>query len=71
MSRDDTTTINFHARCDNKGKTLILIETKDGKRFGGYTSLQWNMEGEKRYGENIWLFNLEKSIYKYNLIKQG
>ena len=71
MSRDGTTTINFHARCDNKGKTLILIETKDGNRFGGYTSLQWNMEGEKRYGENIWLFNLEKSIYKYNLIKQG
>ena len=71
MSRDGTTTINFHAKCDNKGKTLILIETKDGKRFGGYTSLQWNMEGEKRYGENIWLFNLEKSIYKYNLIKQG
>ena len=71
MSRDGTTTINFPAKCDNKGKTLILIETKDGKRFGGYTSLQWNMEGEKRYGENIWLFNLEKSIYKYNLIKQG
>ena len=71
MSRDGTTTINFHTRCDNKGKTLILIETKDGKRFGGYTSLQWNMDGEKRYGENIWLFNLETIIFKYPLIKPG
>ena len=71
MSRDGTATINFHTRCDNKGKTLVLIETKDGNRFGGYTSLQWNMEGEKRYGENIWLFNLEKNINKYILMKQS
>ena len=71
MSRDGTTTINFHTKCDFKGKTLILIETKDGKRFGGYTSLQWNMDGEKRYGENIWLFNLEKTLWKYPLIKMG
>ena len=71
MSRDGTTTINFHTKCDFKGKTLILIETKDGKRFGGYTSLQWNMDGEKRYGENIWLFNLEKTSWKYPLIKVG
>ena len=53
MSRDGTTAINFHTRCDNKGKTLVLIETKDGNRFGGYTSLQWNMEGGKKDMERI------------------
>ena len=71
MSRDGTTAINFHTKCDSKGKTMILIETKDGNRFGGYTSLQWNMEGEKRYGDNVWLFNLEGIIYKFILIKQS
>ena len=34
MSRDGTTSINFHTKCDSSGKTLILIETKEGKRIG-------------------------------------
>lgn len=71
MSRDGTTSINFHTKCDSSGKTLILIETKEGKRIGGYTSLQWNMDGEKKYGENVWLFNLEGTIWKYPLMKQN
>ena len=71
MTRDGANKMNFHINCDNKGKTLVLIETKEGKRFGGYTSLQWNMDGEKKYGENIWLFTLEDTIYKYPLIQQN
>ena len=62
ISRDGTTTINFHTKCDFKGKTLILIETKDGKRFGGYTSLQWNMDGEK-YMEKIFGFLIWRKLY--------
>ena len=69
MSRDGSTAINFHAKCDFKGKPLTLIETTDGKRFGGYTSLQWNMEEQKRYGENIWAFNLGENMYRYPLGK--
>ena len=71
MSRDGTTAINFHARCDSKGKTLILIETKDGKRIGGYTSLQWNMDEEKKYGGNLFIFNLEGNMLSHPLIKQS
>jgi len=70
MSRDGTSTFNFHCKCDRKGKTLILVETKDGKRLGGYTSLQWNMEGEKRYGDNLWLFTFENNMSRLPLIKQ-
>ena len=71
MSRDGVSTINFHGKCDSCGKTLVLIETKEGKRIGGYTSLQWNMDGAKKYGENVWLFNLEGTIWKYPLMKQN
>jgi len=71
MSRDGTSPINFHTKCDSKGKTLILVETKDGKRIGGYTSLQWNMDGMKKYGDNLWLFTFENNMYRFPLIKPG
>ena len=71
MSKDGNKALNFHLKCDQKGKTLILLETKEGKRMGGYTSLQWNMNGESKYGENVWLFTLGKDMYKFILAKQN
>ena len=71
MSEDGNKTLNFHIKCDHKGKTLILLETKEGKRMGGYTSLQWNMDGESKYGENVWLFTLGKNMFKFILEKQN
>lgn len=68
MTRDGTTALNFHLNCDNKGKTLILIETNDDLRIGAYTSLQWNMDGIKKYGENIWLFTFQKDLYRIPLM---
>ena len=71
MSFDGNTAINFHTKCDNKGKTLILIETKDGKRIGGYTSLQWNMEGQKKYGDNLCLFTMGVNMFRFPLLQQN
>lgn len=72
MSRDGTKTINFHINCDNKGKTLILVESDEGIRIGGYTSLQWNMEGIKKYGENVFLISFQKDCFmKIPLISQN
>jgi hypothetical protein len=34
---------DFHSRCDNKGETLVLIRTRKGNIFGGWTPL--NREG--------------------------
>jgi hypothetical protein len=36
------TSQDFHSRCDNKGSTISLIETDTGRRFGGYTKLDWD-----------------------------
>jgi len=44
-SRDGSEPNDFHNRCDNKGNTIIFIETTKGYKFGGYTELQW----EKSY----------------------
>jgi len=70
MSRDGTSTINFHYKCDNKGKTLILVEIKDRKRIGGYTSLQWNMKEEKICGDSLWIFTFENNMNIFYLNKQ-
>ena len=38
----DTDKVNiFHQKCDNKKNTLILIETDNGNKFGGFTTQTW------------------------------
>ena len=32
---------DFHKNCDNKGSTIILVETTNGRRFGAFASLSW------------------------------
>lgn len=32
----------FHAKCDSKSPTLLIVKSKDGGIFGGYTETQWN-----------------------------
>ena len=38
-SRDGSTPMDFHNKCDNKGFTITFIETTNGYKFGGYTEL--------------------------------
>ena len=40
-SRDGDSFDNFHKKCDNKGPTILIIESKDGEIFGGYTEKSW------------------------------
>ena len=37
-SADSDSASAFHEKCDHAKNTIVLVETKDGKRFGGYTS---------------------------------
>ena len=46
-SRDGSTPKDFHDKCDNKGITIVFIETTKGYKFGGYTELQWDNSGAK------------------------
>lgn len=42
-SRDGLSDSNkaFHTNCDNKGPTIVLIETTEGGILGGYTNSSW------------------------------
>ena len=35
----------FHECCDDKGPTLIVIKSREGWIFGGYTTKSWNRDG--------------------------
>ena len=57
----------FHNLCDNKGKTLTLIESSEGFIFGGYTPLEWNSNSGWKSDNDTFLFSLtNKRIYKKN-----
>ena len=68
LSRDGDSINEFHKRCDNKSPTLILIESIDGNKFGGYTKSTWDGDIGKNDGESF-LFSLSKNMKyekKYN-----
>ena len=50
----------FHQKCDKAKSTLVLIETDEGKRFGGYTSTTWEGKSVDKLDENAFVFSLDK-----------
>ena len=49
----------FHQKCDNKGSTLTLIKTKNGKTFGGYNKASWNSNSAYLASEGNFIFSLD------------
>ena len=41
-SRDGFKADNFHSKCDDKPKTLVIIKSTNGNVFGGYTEQSWS-----------------------------
>jgi hypothetical protein len=35
---------DFHLRCDQKGPTLVIGGTKNGKILGGFTAISWDSQ---------------------------
>ena len=74
LSRDGSSIFNFHSKCDYISPTLLLIESHDQNKFGGYTTASWDMfSGDYKNGTKTFLFSLtrnkkymRKSNIKYN-----
>ena len=63
-SRDGYSSSNFHSKCDGKENTLILVETTNRRRFGGYTECQWDQNGNYKNGPYSFIFSFDnKKIY--------
>ena len=55
-SRDGDRISTFTEKVKNKSPTLILIKSKAGYKFGGYTTMEWNMTGSYTYKEDKFAF---------------
>ena len=67
---EENTNDDFHRKCDNKGATVTLIETTKGRRFGGYTSLNWSSDEGWKDDKEAFLFSLDNDK-KYDVIQDS
>ena len=64
-STDGEDPSKFHKLCDNISPTLLLVETPNGKKFGGYTTCTWCMnKGGKKDGKTFLFSFDEKKMFK-------
>ena len=50
----------FHEKCDKAKNTIVLVETKDGMRFGGYTTCSWSGNCVDKNDPEAFIFSFDK-----------
>jgi hypothetical protein len=68
-SKHGNSALDFHRKCDNRGKTITFIECTQGNRFGGYSEQPWDQSGGVKTDSNAFIFSLNKN--KKLSIKSG
>ena len=64
-SRDGDAAADFHSRCDEAEKTLVIVEDNDGNRFGGFTSQDWAGQYLQKKDDDAFIFSIDKNkIYE-------
>ena len=51
----------FHKKCDNLEMSLVLVETDEDFRFGGFTTKNWKGNCIKKIDNNSFVFSLDKN----------
>ena len=59
-SADSDSASVFHEKCDGANNTIVLVETKDGKRFGGYTTKSWKGNCVEKADSDAFIFSFDK-----------
>ena len=68
-SQDGFEAVSFHAKCDSKPNTLVIIQSTNGNIFGGYTEQTWNHTGAHKVDPNSYIFSLINKLNKPIKIK--
>src|SRR6266496_2712670 len=57
-SRDGNTAAEFHAKCDNKGATIVIVKIKNSDQIvGGYNPLFWDSCSGCMYTNDSFIFS--------------
>ena len=69
-TEDGDTCEIFYQKCGNKGPTISFIKTENGRRFGGFSKVEWiNNQGDLKQTDNTaFLFSLD-NMKKYDILK--
>ena len=50
----------FHEKCDGKQNVIVFIETNEGIKFGGYTSIGFNSKSCDTKDNKAFIFSIDK-----------
>ena len=56
---DGDDSLSFHYLCDNIGPNLVIVESVDGKIFGGYTRENWSGNNQYKADEKAFIFHMD------------
>lgn len=73
-SRDGFSAQMFHNLCDNRGATITVIKTDNGKVFGAYTDIPWTSgEYKKKVAGKgnsfLWAMDTNNKMVKFKCLK--
>jgi hypothetical protein len=70
-SRDGNTAAAFHAKCDNKGATIVIAKIKNSEQIiGGYNPLFWNSNNSDMTTKDSFIFSItdKNNLQSANLV---
>ena len=50
----------FHEKCDSANSSIVLIETENGRRFGGFTKCSWEGDDIEKNDNYAFVFSLDE-----------
>ena len=65
-SRNGFKAEDFHEKCDGKSNTIVFVQAKNGRRFGGFTEAKWDKSNSYKNSPNGFLFSLDNKELFYN-----
>ena len=51
----------FHEKCDSQPRSLVIVETDKGVRFGGFTTKSWEGHCTKKIDNDAFVFSVDKN----------
>jgi len=66
-SKDGDQSSKFHAACDGKGPTVVIVESATGAVFGGYTNMNWKHHGYRK-STKTFLFRLRPAMSQHKIM---
>ncbi|PKY27767.1 hypothetical protein RhiirB3_443614, partial [Rhizophagus irregularis] len=69
-SRDGYSQNKFHEICDNKSRTVTIIEVKDSNEIlGGYNPAEWGSDGHYKTTKDSFIFSFANENYILSRVK--